>query len=240
MSGTEASSTKDSAKPAADGPLTFHSGNIQDTKAKEKRAVFLKVEEESGLKLAAKNFNKKLATGLDNVKATLNKPIDRPKDHPQKLISKKFIFGALAVVILVAAGGLAYYLIKNPQLTDPSLAAYLKMQEDFDAGYDAFQKLIVSASSPQQESELLVKRGYAAYKLCGKSCAEMIAADILDAEDTSPSADSALLYYYLESSYGSMNDAEQWLKLSQSRGQPSSWWKSDLWNNNNGATNAIQ
>jgi len=126
--------------------VTFDSGNLANTKAKEKREIFVNVGQKKTIKQSAEEFQRKFAAARDRVAnqgANANGEIKSKKPIPKK----PFVI-ALIIIILGAGGYLAYPTIKS-YFTPTKEKAYKLLQENPRKGVDYYYRLYTKESNEE-------------------------------------------------------------------------------------------
>lgn len=215
-------------------PVAFHSSNISDTKAREKREVFVKVEEKKTLRQSAEEFQKKFAEAKAHAAESRAK-IENPGADERGVIRSrqrfslpwKKIIKTIVIIIIVAGlgigGYLAYPAIKErftPTVEKAVAAAAAgKCQESIQN----YQGVIDSASSATTKADLLQSRIMTLFQNCHDQSSSQILKDAYAAEELSPSAKTAYTIWFMESEYGDAAKAEEWRVKSEERGGSTEW-----------------
>ena len=217
-------------------PVVFHSGNIADTKAKEKREIFVKVEEKKTLKQSAEEFQKKFAEAkahaaesrakIENPGADANGVIRSGKsvNINWKLVRK------IAIPAVILGGiGLAVYLnwgaIYHEFFEVSEERAYELLGSDPERAATMFESIIVNEADSSTRAKKSIWYADNLFKSCsseeGMNCSGKILETIFKlseiSENASPSRLSALYMSTYYAQKGNTTEAEKWTATAESR-----------------------
>ncbi|MBR3131219.1 hypothetical protein IKG31_01460 [Candidatus Saccharibacteria bacterium] len=202
--------------------INFHSENIANTKAKEKREIFINVQQERPLERGVKSIQQKydeIRTSARDAIASQKERIVEVKKRGNNYNIKKIIIIILIITALGAGSYLIYrYLIKDDQpSTYNTVSEYLATDpEKFISTYD---QLIDKASSSIEKIDLLFARINALRYTYGEEYAEQMLQDAYRAHEIYPSYTTAKMIIELEQEYGTDEKAKEWQnKLNEYRG----------------------
>jgi len=198
-------------------PLVFHSQNIADTKAKEKREVFTKVEEKKTLKQSAEEFQKKFADAkahaaesrarIENPGADANGVI---RSHKRFNINWKLVRRITIPVIIIAGLAAAVYFNWGAihheffEVSESRAQEFLPDNpERFIAMYD---KLIEQETVAEEKARLLLTRAIS----LDAEHTQQIRSDVYAAEELYPSLTTAETIIWYEENYGSEAAVIEW------------------------------
>ena len=202
-------------------PLVFHSQNIADTKAKEKREVFTKVEEKKTFKQSAEEFQKKFAEAkahaaesrarIENPGADANGVI---RSHKRFNINWKLVRRITIPVIIVAGLAAAVYFNWGAihheffEVSESRAQEFLPDNpERFIAMYD---KIIDEAETEDSKIELLFNRVAILDSTYGSQFSKQILNDSYRAYEILPCYETALQSIEKEEKYGTTEKASEW------------------------------
>ena len=212
----------------ADKPVTFHSENIRDTKAHEKREVFVHVEQKKTIKQSAEEFQKKFAAAKAHAAESRAK-IENPgadehgvvasrtrKPFPTKTFLKIFI-----PVLLLAGAGFAVYhfwpAIHHEFFEVSEARARELFEKNPQKAISMYDTLIEKAKTNEEKATLHLKR---IVLLDSPEYAGQAIDDAYAAEELYPSYTTAEIIMSLEERYGSTEKAEEWAtKLEEREGK---------------------
>lgn len=205
----------------ASDPVVFHSDNIRDTKAREKREVFVKVEEKKTLKQSAAEFQQKFAAAKAHAAESRAK-IENPGADEHGVIRsakrinipwRKVVKFAIPVVVL-AGIGLAVYLnwgaIHHEFFEVSEQRAKEFVESDPQRYIEMYDKLIDEAKSEDEKVELLFNRIATLDGAYGSQYAEQILNDAYKAYEILPCYETILQIIETENKYGSPEKASEW------------------------------
>lgn len=212
-------------------PLSFHSDNIAGTKAKEKREVFVKVEEKKTLKQSAEEFQKKFAEAKAHIAETRAK-IENPGADANGVIRSraaftipwKTIFKILIPLAILATADyliysnwstINYYLFEVSEtrandFIDKDPERYIKM----------YGQLIANAKTAEEKARLHLARAISLEDSHPGKYISQIKTDLYDAEEAYSSCTTASHIADFEDKYGSTTAAAEWRdKLAECEGK---------------------
>ena len=205
----------------ADKPVTFHSENIRDTKAHEKREVFVNVEQKKTIKQSAEEFQKKFAAAKAHAAESRAK-IENPgadehgvvasrtrKPFPTKTFLKIFI-----PVLLLAGAGFAVYhfwpAIHHEFFEVSEARARELIEKDPKRFIEMYDKLIAEAKDEDEKILLLYNRIGMLDQYYGSKYASQMLNDAYTANELLPCYETAEQIVWLEEAYGTEAKAEEW------------------------------
>lgn len=201
--------------------ISFNSEKLMNTKAKEKREIFVNVENKKSLKENAEEFQKKFMR-LKNRANESNKTEVAPKE--KKPFPVKKLLKILIPLILIIAAGIAVYAnwdYINYNLFEVSEKRAKDFIKDNPNRYiSIYDSLINKTNNPEEKSTLLLTKVSMLEGNHPGEFAEQCLKDVYQAEELYPSYTSAELIINMESKYGSEATAEEWkAKLSGREGK---------------------
>lgn len=202
-------------------PVVFHSENIKDTKAHEKREVFVKVEEKKTLKQSAEEFQKKFAEAKAHAaesRARIENPgVDEngvvssraKKPFPTKLVLK------IGIPVLILTGvGLAIYLnwgaIHHEFFEVSEARANELLKSNPEKFISIYSQLIEQSTNDDDKVELLFDRISILESSYGDKFASQMLKDAHAAYEIIPCYETAQQIVSLEEKYGSPEEASEW------------------------------
>lgn len=212
-----------STQPAPKKPLAFHSGNIADTKSKTKREVFVNVEQKKTIKQSAAEFQKKFAEAKAHAAESRAK-IENPGADENGVIRSRipFVFPWKATIICLVIIGLGIGIY----LAYPTIAYHLMPSEqrgfeillqDKTAGIEYLTKLADRQTTANAKATILVNTGeylLEKYDDAGEDIRQLA----YKAEKLAPSIDTAVLIWRYQQTYGTEEEATNWLQIIEERG----------------------
>lgn len=217
-------------------PVVFHSENIKDTKAHEKREVFVKVEEKKTLKQSAEEFQKKFAEAKAHAaesRARIENPgVDEnsvvssrtKKPFPTKLVLK------IGIPVLILAGvGLAIYLnwgaIHHEFFEVSEARAYELLPKDPVRAASMFKKVLSEKTEPKAKGQKGVWYANQILNTCrdesGFNCSAELVKEVIKiaiiAEESSPTYLSADILETCYTAIGDEPEAKNWHNNAENR-----------------------
>ena len=191
--------------------MSFNSEKLMSTKAKEKREIFVNVENKRTLKENAEEFQKKFMK-LKNRANETDKTVAAPKEKKPFPV-KKFLKIFLPLILLLAAG-IAIYVnwdYINYNLFEVSEKRAKDFIKDNPNRYiSIYDSLIKKTNDPEEKSTLLLTKVSMLEEEHPGEFAEQCLKDVYQAEELYQSYTSAELIIDMESKYGSEATAEEW------------------------------
>lgn len=209
-------------------PVTFHSDNIRDTKAREKREVFVNVEQKKTIKQSAEEFQQKFAAAKAHAAESRAK-IENPgadasgviRSHTRKPFPVKLALKILIPVLILGGAGLAIYLnwgtIYHEFFEVSEERAHELFAKNPKKAISMYDTLIEQAKTNEAKATLYLNR---AALLNSPEYGEQALSDAYAADELYPSYSTAEVIIFLEEHYGSEEKAEAWAaKLEERQGK---------------------
>lgn len=210
-------------------PVVFHSSNIADTKAKEKREVFVKVEEKKTLKQSAEEFQRKFAEAKAHAAESRAK-IENPgvdasgviRSHTRKPFPVKLALKILIPVLILGGAGLAVYLnwgtIHHEFFEVSEARAYELLSSNPERAISMFEKVLAEETDSKKKESKSIIYAHKFLDIClgenGYSCSntelEAIRKFAEIAESITPSYQSATLMMDYYSAKGDQSNLDAW------------------------------
>lgn len=205
-------------------PVSFHSDNIGQSKAHEKREVFVNVVEKRSVKQTAEEFQKKFANAKSHA-AESRRKIQANGLIPERIKKKFPLKKVLLIGIPVLALGIGGFVVyqnwdeiyyKYFEVSREKTVSFLKAN-DKSTFETEFTKLVNKAPDATEKSLLYVWKAEVLNAYCGEPCSKEILESAHKSEETFQSKNSALVIYKYEKLYGDESKASEWLEKSESR-----------------------
>ncbi len=204
-------------------PVSFRSENLNQTKAYEKREVFVNVQEKKTAKTLVNDFQKKFAYAKSHTEETKAK-IQNPNGEAQQkkpFPTKKVLKISIPIAILLVIGIVVYMnwrtIYSNYFEISKEKALTLLKSGDKSGFEEHFTKLTSKAKDDKEKSFLYVWKAGILDAYCGSDCSAEILETAHESEEIIPSKDSALVIYQFETKYGDETEAQKWLEKSMDR-----------------------
>ena len=208
-------------------PVTFHSENIRDTKAREKREVFVNIEQKKTIKQSAEEFQRKFAEAKAHAAESRAK-IENPgadehgvvASHVRKPFPTKLVLKIGLPILILAGIGLAAYLNWPTIYHQFFEVSEAKAQELFatdpQKSIAMYDTLIKQAKTNEEKAKLYLNR---VVLFDSPEYASQLFSDARAAEELYPSYTTAAVLKSLEERYGTIEKAEEWAaKLEERQG----------------------
>ena len=201
--------------------VEFHSKNIADTKAKEKREIFVKVEEKKTIKQSAEEFQKKFAEAKAHA-AESRARIENPgadekgviRSHQRLNINWRKVFKVLIPLVIIGGLALAVYLnwgaIHHEFFEVSRERAAELVRSNPGRAISMYDELIKQTTNEDSKIDLLYERMALLSSRHADSYTDQILADAYAAYEILPCYETASVIVETEESYGSTTAAEEW------------------------------
>jgi len=205
--------------------MEFHSKNIADTKAHEKREVFVNVEQKKTIKQSAEEFQRKFAAAkahaaesrakIENPGADANGVI---RSHVRRPFPTKLALKIGIPVLLLAGAGLAIYLnwpaIYHEFFEVSEEKANELLSKNLPKAIEIYDKLLVEQTDQKTKAFKYLAYSEKIEESCSPECSTETLAKIKEyitaSESLNPTYASANLMYSYELNYGDSNVASEW------------------------------
>ena len=201
--------------------ITFHSGDISRTKAKEKREIFTKVEEKKTLKQSAEEFQKKFAEAKTQA-AESRARIENPgadesgmiRSHKRFNINWKLV-RRIAIPVVIGAGLAAAVYFNWGAINHEFFEVSESRAQEFlpdnpDRFIGMYDELISNAESTDEKVELLFKRIAMLDSSYGGQYTTQMLTDAYKAYEILPCYETGAQIVESENKYGSTDKASEW------------------------------
>lgn len=201
--------------------LEFHSKNIADTKAKEKREIFVKVEEKKTIKQSAEEFQKKFAEAKAHA-AESRARIENPGADEHGVIRSRQRFNInwrkvlkiFIPLVIIAGLALAVYLnwgaIHHEFFEVSRERAAELVRSNPGRAISMYDELIKQTTNEDSKIDLLYERMGLLSGYHADDYADQILADAYAAYEILPCYETASVIVETEENYGSTITAEEW------------------------------
>ncbi|MBQ3261051.1 hypothetical protein IJH29_00070 [Candidatus Saccharibacteria bacterium] len=208
----------------------FHSDNLSETKAKEKRAVFVNVVETKTKQEQLAEVKAKLKTRFTTLKDWLTKVLTPKNAHlgtvtaGQHITSKPpFPLKRFLIIVISAATLIVLGIIFVPKAAklleiSPENAAK-QLYEHPRLGIWLYDQLISRATTSEEKANYYLTRASNLTKDNPQNCPKnQILNDFYKYDELTATAESAYQVYGIESFFGNTEAAEEWLQTAINRG----------------------
>ena len=197
---------EDNTNSDAKKDVTFHSDDLSNTKAKEKREVF-NVQQKKTIKQSAEEFQRKFTAAKN--RAANPGPDTNGVIKSKKLISKKPFIICFIILALGIGGYFAYPVVRNYFELTPE-KANMELEKNPEKFISMYNKLISQTDDPKEKASLLIDRAFLLTEQYEKEYFSKALEDAYQADSLYPSMTTAALIAELEQKFGSEEKAKEW------------------------------